>query len=60
MKIIYFISILIVSISLLFPIWYDAILEYLFWKFKTDFIIPICLTIPMIVINVLMFLYFFG
>ena len=60
MKIIYFLSIIIASICLLIPVWIYGISEWKFWKEKTDIIIIICLSIPILLIDTLMFLYFFG
>lgn len=59
-KIIYFSSIVLVSACYLIIIWYYSISEWFYWKEKTDLIIAICLTIPILIINILMFLYFFG
>ncbi len=58
--IIYFSLIALVSICYLTIIWYYSISEWFSWKEKTDLIIAICLTIPILIINILMFLYLFG
>lgn len=59
-KIIYFSSIVLVSTCYLTIIWCYSTSEWKFWKEKTDIIIAICLSIPILLIDALMFMYFFG
>lgn len=60
MKILCFVSIFITTLVFLIPIWILSILSYKEWKEKTELLLPICLTIPITLIDILTFLYFFG